>query len=142
MKPYRPHRSLWLLIVVVLFAGLAACGNDDGGGDTSPPDDERSEEDAGTPGETSALTVHAIDIDFEEKELEAPAGTVTFTLVNNGQTLHTLVIEGREDDMKLEVQAEGDEDTASLDLGAGEYTYYCDVPGHRQAGMEGTLTVS
>ena len=29
----------------------------------------------------------------------------------------------------------------SVDLEAGEYTYYCPVGSHRQQGMEGTLTV-
>jgi uncharacterized cupredoxin-like copper-binding protein len=31
--------------------------------------------------------------------------------------------------------------TLTVDLPAGTYEYYCDVPGHRQAGMIGTLTV-
>ena len=30
----------------------------------------------------------------------------------------------------------------SLKLAPGNYTFYCSVPGHRQAGMEGTLSVS
>jgi len=32
--------------------------------------------------------------------------------------------------------------TLSLKLKPGKYTFYCSVPGHRQAGMEGTLNVS
>jgi uncharacterized cupredoxin-like copper-binding protein len=34
-----------------------------------------------------------------------------------------------------------DDDEGEIDLAAGEYVFYCDVPGHRDAGMEGTLTV-
>jgi plastocyanin len=37
---------------------------------------------------------------------------------------------------------QGGSKTLTLNLKAGTYTFYCSVPGHRQAGMEGTLTVS
>ena len=41
---------------------------------------------------------------------------------------------------KTDLIAEGS-DSATVDLKPGEYTFYCTVPGHREAGMEGTLTV-
>lgn len=36
----------------------------------------------------------------------------------------------------------GGSKAVTLTLKPGTYTFYCTVPGHRQAGMEGTLTVS
>jgi uncharacterized cupredoxin-like copper-binding protein len=51
------------------------------------------------------------------------------------------VIEGV-DGFKLDVPTNGDVDEGSVDLQSGEYTIYCDVPGHRNAGMEATLEVA
>jgi uncharacterized cupredoxin-like copper-binding protein len=39
------------------------------------------------------------------------------------------------------VVVNGDVSTINVDVQAGDYTFYCSVTGHRQAGMEGTLTV-
>jgi uncharacterized cupredoxin-like copper-binding protein len=38
--------------------------------------------------------------------------------------------------------AKGGKSTVTVDLKPGKYTFYCPVPGHRQAGMQGTLTVN
>ncbi len=34
-----------------------------------------------------------------------------------------------------------DTTTATVELEAGDYTFYCSVPGHQDGGMEGDLTV-
>ncbi|HET7719341.1 MAG TPA: cupredoxin domain-containing protein, partial [Acidimicrobiales bacterium] len=75
---------------------------------------------------------------FEPDTLEAPAGEITFALVNDGSLPHTFVIEDHESDLKLSV---GESDEGSITLEEGEYTFYCDVAGHRAGGMEGTLQV-
>ena len=56
--------------------------------------------------------------------------------------LHTLVFDGgKVPGFKLEASS-GESDELKVDLKPGEYTIYCDIPGHREAGMEGTITVT
>ncbi len=74
---------------------------------------------------------------FESKAATAKAGALKVVLTNKSGVPHNLVIDGKG---KTEVIPNGTSDF-SADLAAGEYTYYCSVPGHRQAGMEGKLTV-
>jgi plastocyanin len=127
--PKTLHRALCLVAVAAL--PLAACGGDDdssgsGSGDTTAP--------AGDVVEVTAKST----LEFDPTALEASAGEITFRLVNDGSLPHTFVIEGHESDMKLSV---GDSDEGTITLDEGDYTFYCDVAGHRAAGMEGTLTV-
>lgn len=83
----------------------------------------------------------AVDIAYESAPSELPTGENELTLENRGDILHNVVFEELNDEKVLEAEG-GETDTATTDLPAGELTYYCDVPGHREAGMEGTLTVS
>jgi uncharacterized cupredoxin-like copper-binding protein len=56
--------------------------------------------------------------------------------------LHTLVFDdGKLPGFKLEASS-GESDELKANLKPGRYTIYCDVPGHREAGMEGTITVT
>ncbi|HET6951076.1 MAG TPA: cupredoxin domain-containing protein [Acidimicrobiales bacterium] len=119
------------LLVAATTASLAACGSDDDG-------------DAGTPvtsGSDGRLVVVAEDIAFGADAYEVTGGEVRFEYRNDGSIVHTLLIEGV-DGFKLEVTGHGDVDEGAVDLPAGDYTVYCDVAGHRQAGMEATLAVS
>jgi plastocyanin len=86
------------------------------------------------------LIVEAFDLGFKEKELKIGPGKVTIEEINTGATAHTLVIDGVVG-KKLSVPAHDAKDLGTYDLKAGTYTYYCDIPGHRQAGMEGKLIV-
>jgi plastocyanin len=90
--------------------------------------------------EGESIEVIAVDIDFEPDELTIPADTdVEITLVNEGVLEHDFVVE--DTDFRTEIIRGGEEDTITVNLSAGEYVYYCSVPGHREAGMEGTLIV-
>ena len=86
------------------------------------------------------VDVVAEDIGFASSDYTADAGPVGFVYRNDGVIGHTLLIEGV-DGFKLEVAATGDVDEGSVDLAAGQYTIYCDVAGHRDAGMEAVLEV-
>ena len=57
------------------------------------------------------------------------------------QGLHTLVFGGKVPGVKLEASSGGSAEL-KVTLKPGKYTFYCDIPGHREAGMEGTLTVT
>ena len=126
------RRTLTCILVATIGLALAACGDsdDDGGGDGAA---------ACTPDDQAALTVGAKDdLTFDSDAYEATAGCIEVTYENEGSVAHTLLVDG-ESGFKLAV---GSTDTGTIQLDAGEYTLYCDVAGHRAAGMEATLTVS
>jgi plastocyanin len=75
---------------------------------------------------------------FQTKQASAPAGKLTVEMPNKSGTPHDIVIDGKG---KGEVVQGGGTSEFSATFDAGKYTYYCSVPGHRQAGMQGTLTV-
>lgn len=78
---------------------------------------------------------------FLEAPTTATAGTVTVALDNPSGLVHTVVFEGVNSDQPV-VEGSDTVDVGEVELPAGEVVYYCDVAGHREAGMEGTLTVS
>jgi plastocyanin/mono/diheme cytochrome c family protein len=84
------------------------------------------------------ITVASHDIYFDPKEVAIPADTdVTFLLPNQGAAPHNFAI----DALGISVdQAPGVLDYQTvINAPAGEYEYYCNVPGHKEAGMVGTL---
>jgi plastocyanin len=81
-------------------------------------------------------------LSYNTKQLAAKAGTVTITMANMSPVEHNVTIASGSTVLGATPTFTGGTRTLTLTLKPGTYTFYCSVPGHRQAGMEGTLTVS
>jgi plastocyanin len=106
---------------------------------------------AGAHGTVTSLSLEASksELAFNTKQLTAKAGTVTITFTNASQIEHNVTVAkpGLKGTKAGEVLGatptfKGGSRRLTLKLEAGKYIYYCSVPGHREAGMEGTLSVN
>jgi plastocyanin len=108
-------------------------------------EEAKKEAEGGTAGSGASFDVEADpsgNLAFTTGEISAKAGKDTVNFTNSSPVPHDVRIED-ENGNELggtETISEGSE-SATVDLKPGTYTYFCSVPGHRQAGMEGTLTV-
>jgi plastocyanin len=93
-------------------------------------------------GETVTLAAVPGKLAFDKKALSAKAGTVTLKMSNPSSFMHGVSVEGNGVDKDGTVVGNGGTSTVTVKLKPGKYTFYCPVPGHRAAGMQGTLTVS
>ena len=90
-------------------------------------------------GAAQAVTIEAVDINWNQKEVTIPAGTdVRVVLPNLGQGPHNFSIDELGISVDLPV---GQTVETTINASAGTYEFYCNVPGHAPAGMVGTLIV-
>jgi outer membrane protein assembly factor BamB/S1-C subfamily serine protease/plastocyanin len=87
----------------------------------------------------SESKIVSYDIYFDPKAISIPAHTdVNISLPNEGVTLHNFAI----DEFGINVDIPpGETKEVVINAPAGTYEYYCDIPGHKAAGMVGTLTI-
>jgi plastocyanin len=78
---------------------------------------------------------------FDTRTLEAQAGQVTIQMENQSPVPHNVSIDGGGVDEEGNTVEQGGTSTVRAELRPGEYAFYCSVAGHREGGMEGTLTV-
>jgi outer membrane protein assembly factor BamB/plastocyanin len=79
---------------------------------------------------------------FSQGQATAKAGKVTLQFTNNSALEHDVVLTSASNTILGQTPIfRGGTKSFTLKLAPGTYTYYCSVPGHRQAGMQGTLTV-
>ena len=146
------RRAVVMVLFGLLSLGVTACGDDDSAPAPS------------TDAEVRKVSVTMRDIAFEPAVIELRRGeTVRLSFENSGALVHDFSIDsmpmGR---MEMTGGTSGDghgghgsEAAMHMALGAGEhgviefeateagdYIYYCNEPGHREAGMHGILRVS
>jgi plastocyanin len=81
-------------------------------------------------------------LSYDKTNLAAKAGKVTITMSNMSPVEHNVTIAEGSKVLGSTPTFVGGSKTVTVTLKAGTYKFYCSVPGHRQAGMKGTLTVS
>jgi plastocyanin len=97
---------------------------------------------AGGPGGTLQLAADASAIAYDSTSLSSKPGKVTIDFTNPATLEHDVAIEGEDGEEIAGSELIGKGETSvSAELAPGTYTFFCTVPGHREAGMEGTLTV-
>jgi plastocyanin len=138
-------RLLIALSVLALASfALAACGDDssDSTATSSAAETSSTEAPAGG-GETVDFEADPSGaLAFTETEVTAKAGSDTIAFDNPSSEAHNVAIEDADGNVVAATDTiSGDTTETTADLKPGTYTFFCEVDSHRQAGMEGTLTV-
>jgi uncharacterized cupredoxin-like copper-binding protein len=139
---------LLTLVLVVGALGVAGCGGGSDSSSSSTAAETTSTDQAATGGggggAAQAVNVSETDFKLDPADPTVKAGSVTFNVTNDGQTTHSLEVEGPDDEQSLPNDlAPGDKGSLTVDLSKpGTYEWYCPIANHRDLGMEGQLTVN
>jgi plastocyanin len=110
---------------------------------------EEAEEGAGAAGATPRATGKSVDLAadpsgalrFDKTRAAVQAGRVTIRFTNDSSVEHNVTVAQGSRTLGATKTITTAKATLALRLQAGDYVFLCSVPGHRQSGMEGTLTV-
>lgn len=151
------HKLSMLTLAVGLLA-LAGCGSSSSSTSSSastptstaatPTTTSTSSTPAPAAGGTSAGQTLALaanpegELKYNTTSLTAKAGKVSIDFTNMASLSHNVTVESSSGaQVGATPTFQGGSKTLSLNLKPGTYKFFCSVPGHRMAGMEGTLTV-
>jgi len=116
---------------LLAIGATVSCGGSSGGGGGGQP--------------AGSIKVDMTEFKFDPSTISAPAGKVTFYLVNSGSVAHDLVVESP-DGKKIaasDLVQPGNTSVFTVNnLSAGTHPFICDQPGHEASGMKGTLTIT
>jgi plastocyanin len=137
--------SAVLAVGAIAALGLAACGgdDDDNTGAASTPATTTTAAGGGGGGSTVDIsTPSGSTLAYEQSNVTAKSGRVTINFDNKQAQPHDVVVQDSSGSQlgKTDLIASS-QATTTVELQPGTYTFFCDVPGHEDAGMKGTLTV-
>ncbi|MGB8646497.1 MAG: cupredoxin domain-containing protein [Anaerolineae bacterium] len=117
------------MVLVLMLVAVAALAVACGGGSSS------------SGSSTVDVTITGTDFKFDPATINAKAGqTVNVTFVNKGQSAHTFVVKDANVNIRADV-GQTTKVTFTAPAKAGTYPITCDVPGHADQGMTGSLVV-
>jgi uncharacterized cupredoxin-like copper-binding protein len=141
---------------------LVACGSDsnsDGTSATTTTTPSATAKSGAVAAKGGKITVDSTEFKFDPTQITADAGKLSITLDNKGKIEHELVVlKTDESPDALPVSGQrvsedaavgevsetkaGATKTETIDLKPGSYVFVCNIPGHYEDGMRGTLTVN
>ena len=151
---YRPSypagRLGWFIVVTLaLFIGMLAAVEIFG---AEPAEKAGAENESATSSSTTSTTAaggaQTVQVSEKEFKITLPSttlkpGSYTFDLSNDGKQPHDLTIDGPGvNKEKTPVINGGQHATLKVKLAAGDYDFYCSVPGHKQLGMDVKVKVA
>jgi plastocyanin len=138
--------------MLAMLAGLLAasgCGSSSKTSSTTPAAPATSTTPS-SPAAAGSGAGHALSLSadpegqlkYSTTTLTTKAGKVSITFTNMAPLSHNLTVASSSGTQLGATETfQGGSKTLSLNLTPGVYKFFCTVPGHRAAGMEGTLTV-
>jgi plastocyanin len=140
-----------LLALAAIAIAVGGCGSSKSGSSTTStaaPETTSTAATSSTPSSSapaSALSLAADpkgELKYSASSLTAKAGSVAIAFTNNAPLQHNLTVESASGaTVGATPTFQGGSKVLNLNLKPGTYKFFCSVPGHRMAGMEGTLVV-
>lgn len=135
---------------LLAFAGCGGSSKTSSSAASASPESSSATQTSASSGSTSG-NGHALSLaadtegklKFTSTSLSAAPGKVTISFKNAASLSHNLTVTSSSGTVVGATPTfQGGSRTLSLNLKPGVYKFYCSVPGHRAAGMEGSLTVA
>ncbi len=145
----RGPKVAWLAAGVLAAVPIAAagCGGSSGSNSASTSSGTSSGESSANPnaavaGPGGSLKVSETEYALTPTDATVKHGPVKIDVSNDGKIVHSLNVEGPNGDIALgkDLQA-GQSGSFTANLPPGKYEWYCPIPGHKDLGMKGEITV-